>query len=209
VSRARSAPAAVCSATSTTGSRQRTWSHTKTPCQPTSSASPARRATAIRCAPASAGRRRSRLGTVADTRRSRSARKGGRSVSPRMRARRSRAARARSGRGAAARARAELTPTLARREERAGGVGGRPSPRRVEDRLAGRGDRRGRFVQVFVHNGCVVPARSGAGFDPFALHGRTDPVFGGASRGLRRGTVADLAPRNVVCRGYVTSRSDS
>ena len=43
--RARSAPAAACSATSTTGSRQRTWSHTKTPCQPTSSASPARRAT--------------------------------------------------------------------------------------------------------------------------------------------------------------------
>src|SRR5215207_424022 len=33
------------SATSTTGSRQRTWSHTKTPCQPASSASPARRAT--------------------------------------------------------------------------------------------------------------------------------------------------------------------
>jgi hypothetical protein len=33
------------SATSATGSRQRTWSHTKTPCQPASSASAERRAT--------------------------------------------------------------------------------------------------------------------------------------------------------------------
>jgi hypothetical protein len=62
------------------------------------------------------------------------------------------------------------------------------------------------FVQLFVHNGCVVPARSHPGFDPFPLRGQA-AVFRLAYPRSRRGDVANEAPRNPVCRGYGTSRS--
>jgi hypothetical protein len=66
----------------------------------------------------------------------------------------------------------------------------------------------GGFVQLFVHNDCVVPARSGPGFDPLGRHGRARERFAAASSGLRPADVADAPPRNLVCRGYGTSRSD-
>jgi hypothetical protein len=87
----------------------------------------------------------------------------------------------------------------------------RPSLRLGVDGLPGITETmaRARFVQLFVHNGCVVSARSGSGFDLFALRGRADDVFGtGTPLGkLRRRDVG--VPRLVVCRGYGTSRSDS
>jgi hypothetical protein len=63
------------------------------------------------------------------------------------------------------------------------------------------------FVQLFVHNGCVVPASSRTSFDPFALRDRVASFGPGYTR-LPRADLA-AAPRMVVCRGYGTSRSDS
>jgi hypothetical protein len=64
------------------------------------------------------------------------------------------------------------------------------------------------FVQRFVHNGCVVPARPRPYCDPFALRGGA-AVFGVACTRLRRGYVAAEAPLMVMCRGDGTSPSDS
>jgi hypothetical protein len=63
----------------------------------------------------------------------------------------------------------------------------------------------GGFVQLFVHNGCVVHARSRTCFDPVALRARA-AVLSLAFTRLRRRHVADAALRNLVCRGYGTSR---